>query len=405
MLTSNGRVMIATTWIGFFIAVTVLMLMARVSIWAGLFMAALILGGFSLSSTQIIQEILNTVKEPSILLLALAVGIIPIIGGAMEISGLIEDLVSNLRLKKRNFVAFSPALFGSLPMPGGALLSAPLIEKGGKGISSHKKAAVNVWFRHVLLLVYPLGALLATTKIAGVDLFVAILYLLPAFGVALLLGYLFLLKDIQGDNSYVSDFDAKKLAIPLSVILAAPILDLLLINIFEDVMKELPLVIAVCVSLFLAFYFGGLGVKDIKTVAKKMEPWNFFLIIIAMFTFLNVFKASDAPSLIAELSVSKTVLIVVIGALLGFVTGRVQVPVSIIVPIYLTKYGETAMTPVAFAFIYFSIFMGYMVSPVHPCVSVSLEYFDSTLKNFFKTLVPPAVAGLIIASLGASMLL
>lgn len=392
-------------WIGFFIAIALLMVIARKSIWVALLVAAIILGIFSLPPIQIAQETMNTLTDPSILLLALAVGMISMIGGAMERSALMDDLVSNLRMKKRNLLAFSPALFGMLPMPGGALLSAPIVDKGGRQVPSYKKSALNVWFRHVMLLIYPLGALLATTKIAGINLYVAIVYLTPSFVLVVVLGYIFLLRHIQGENPYLSRFNAKRLAIPLSVILAAPLLDLILMTTFKHIMPELHLVIAVSVSLLLAFYFGGLGLKDIKPMSLKMKPWKFALIIIAMFIFLNVFIASGAPSLIAELSVSKAVLTVCVGALLGFATGRVQVPVAILVPIYFSRYGVSALTPSAFAIIYFSTFMGYVISPVHPCVSVSLEYFKSGLKDFLKILILPTTIALIMAFICASILL
>ena len=388
--------MISLTWIGFFIGIAVLMILARKSLWIGLLVAAVILGIFSISPSQMGEQVLITLSDPSILLLALAVGIISMIGGAMEVSSLIDDLVANLRLKKRNFLAFSPGLFGCLPMPGGALLSAPLVDKGGKGVPAPNKTAINVWFRHVLLIVYPLGALLATTKIARLDLFVAILYLVPGFILVLVLGYVFLLRDVKGENTYGDRFNAYKLAVPLFIILTAPLLDLVLIQLFPHIIPEIPLVIAVTVSLLLAFHFGGLGVGDVRRVAQKMKSWNFVLIIIAMFIFLNVFTTSPAPSLIAELPVSKAVLIVGIGALLGFATGRVQVPVSIIVPIYFSKYGVSAMSPPIFAITYFSIFMGYIISPVHPCVSVSLEYFSSSLKSFFRIVIVPTIIALLI---------
>ncbi len=394
-----------TVWIGFFLAIALLMVIARKSIWIALLVAAFVLGIFTLPPFQIAIEAVNTLKDPSILLLALAVGMISIIGGALEISDLMDDLVSNLRMKKKNLLAFSPALFGMLPMPGGALLSAPIVEKGGEHVTSHKKSALNVWFRHVMLLIYPLGALLATTKIADINLYVAILYLTPGFILVVALGYIFLLRDIRGENTYLHRFNAKRLAIPLSVILAAPLVDLVLMITFNHIIPEIHLVIAVSMSLFLAFYFGRLGLKDIKPISLKMKPWNFALIIIAMFIFLNVFIASGAPSLIAELSVSKAVLTVCIGSLLGFATGRVQVPVAILVPVYFSRYGISALTPSTFAIIYFSTFIGYVISPVHPCVSVSLEYFKSGLKDFLKVLTLPTIISLIIAFICASLLL
>lgn len=341
--------------------------------------------------------------DSSILLLALSVGMIPMIGGVMETSGLMDDLVENLQMKKRLFLAFSPALMGMLPMPGGALLSAPIIEKGGKGVSNDRKSAVNVWFRHLLLLVYPLGALLATTKMANLDLCLAILYLIPGFLLILVLGYLFLLRDVKDKIEY-GRFKPKKLAISLGIILAAPLIHLSLMM-FDNTIPEAYLLIGVSISLALALYFGRIGLNGIKNVSLKMKPWNFALIIIGMFLFLNIFEASDTPGVIASLAVSKAILLVVIGAILGFATGRVQVPVFILLPIYFSKYGVETMMALPFALMFFSIFMGYIISPVHPCISVSLEYFKSSFKDFLKNMMIPTAMGLFVVFIFAMIFL
>jgi hypothetical protein len=74
------------------------------------------------------------------------------------------------------------------------------------------------------------------------------------------------------------------------------------------------------------------------------------------------------------------------GYALGIATGRVLLPASIIIPVYLTM---GSMTPVVFATVYTSIFFGYVISPVHPCVGVSLEYFSVSLKDFLRLLAVP----------------
>ncbi|HDM78723.1 MAG TPA: DUF401 family protein, partial [Deltaproteobacteria bacterium] len=252
-------------------------------------------------------------------------------------------------------------------------------------------------FRHLLLLIYPLGALLASTKMAQLNLYVVMIYLIPGFVLLFILGYLFLLKDIQGKVNYSSDFRLKGLLIPLIVIFIAPLIHSSLITIFPKVLPEIFLVIGVAASLILALCFGNSRWKTIRLVWKKTGPWRFSLIIIGMFLFLNIFKASDASRIIAEATFSKTFLLVGIGSILGFLTGRVQVPVSILLPIYYSKYGTNTMTCPVFALMYFSIFMGYVISPVHPCVSVSLEFFGAQLKDFFKLLIIPVLISLVIA--------
>ena len=91
------------------------------------------------------------------------------------------------------------------------------------------------------------------------------------------------------------------------------------------------------------------------------------------------------------------VLCVGVGFLLGLVTGRIQVPASIIIPIYLGSTGFEAMTPWPFVITYISIFLGYVISPVHPCISVSLEYFNVGLKDFLKKMFWPAMLALLTA--------
>ncbi len=390
-------------WVGLLLALAVLMVLSRWSLWLALLASAGVLGVSSLTPGEIGGEVVATLSDPSILLLALAVAMIPLIGGFMESSGMVDQIVRNLRLRRRTFMWFSPALFGMLPMPGGALLSAPLVSRGGKGVSPRRLTAVNVWFRHGLLLIYPLGALLATTKMAGVPLFTAILFLIPGFLLVVALGYIFMLRGIHGMISKRARTRPKRLFVPLTVILVAPLLDLALLLAFPEAMAEGLLVIAVGTSLGLAFFLGGLAISDVPGIARKMRPWTFGLIIIAMFIFLNVFQASDSPEVIAELDVPKAVLLVLVGALLGFTTGRIQVPVSILVPIHFAKYGVDSMAPVAFAIMYFSVFMGYIVSPVHPCVSVSMDYFRSNIRDFFRLTVPPALIAIAV-TFGVSMM-
>jgi hypothetical protein len=379
------------------------MVIARKSLWIAMTYAALVLGLLTVSSSVVFRDaIVSTLVDPSVLFLALAVGMIPMLGGAMLESGLMDDLVENLRIGKKAFLSLSPAIVGMMPMPGGALLSAPILEKGGKEVPRDQLSAVNVWYRHILYLAYPLSsAIIVSTKIAGLDLYVAIAHLSPFLGLSLLIGYIFLLKGIVGKRTYEKEFVAKKLGVPLLVLLIAPILDFTIGRLTHYEVPEAHLALAVFVGLFLAFYLGDLGMDRVWPVAKRMQTWNFGLIIIGMFMFLNVFTASEVPELIRELEPSKVVLLVVFGPLLGFVTGRLQIPTSILIPIYLSVYAVDSMEPVTFSIMYFAVFLGYVISPVHPCISVTLEYFKADFNSFIKFITPPTVIGLVICFVAA----
>ncbi|MEA3345546.1 MAG: DUF401 family protein [Chloroflexota bacterium] len=384
-----------TSWIGLFISMGVLLVVSRKSLPLAFALSAITLGAFTLPPVGIWRGVWSTVADPSVLLLAVAMGIIPMIGGIMEVSGQMDRLVNNLRIGKKAFLALSPALFGTLPMPGGALLSSPMVERAGEGIEGRDKAALNVWFRHALLIIYPLNsALIVSAKIAGLEVHRAILYLLPSFVVVVIIGWVFFLRDVEGEILYRGTISARDLLLPLSIILLAPLLSFLLPQLFAFGLPEWTTLIAVSCSLGLALFLGDLSWEDVKKINERMVPWNFSLIIVGMFLFLNIFKASGVSELLAA-SASSILLLCIISFLLGVITGRVQLPTSVVIPTYLSMTGGNPMPPTIFTLVFFSAFLGYLISPVHPCVSVSTEYFGVRIGDYLKAAALPTLVAFI----------
>src|SRR5262245_21057910 len=68
------------------------------------------------------------------------------------------DFASALIPSRRFRVAVMPALVGLVPMPGGAVVSAPLIDRslGSAEVSATDKNLINYWFRHVWEVSWPL---------------------------------------------------------------------------------------------------------------------------------------------------------------------------------------------------------------------------------------------------------
>jgi len=384
-------------WVSFLVSLIIMMLIARKNLWLGLLSGALLLGLTNLPISEVLNVITTTITDTSILLLAISVGLIPIIGTLLEESGLINEFINSIRIRSKVFISLAPAFLGMLTMPGGALLSAPIISKAGNDqIKNSTYAAINVWYRHILVMIYPLASLLPTTKMAGLDLYTQVLYLLPAFILLILLGYFFIINNLSSTHLIEGKVNFKKIIKPLLMIILAPVIHITIISTF-DILSELALFIAVILTLVSGFFISNTRIKKFIPYAKKMRIWKYFLIIIGMFLFLNMFQASDTSSAIAGIVISKTFLIVIIGFFLGFATGRVQVPVSILLPIYFAKYGSESMTHFVFTIMFFSVFIGYVFSPLHPCVSVSIEYFKTSLKSFYKKVALPIFISLAIA--------
>jgi integral membrane protein (TIGR00529 family) len=378
-------------WIGFFLAIAALLIISTRNFALAMFVGAFILGIFTMCPSQLVAEFLDAISDISTILLALTVGLIPLIGGTLKHSGQMDDLVDNLRVGKKAFLAVSPALIGMMPMPGGALLSCPLVQKSGEDVSQNVMAGLNVWFRHVLYLVYPLApALIVSTKVAELSVYQVFPYLVPFFFFSLLLGYVFFLRNVPGRIEYEKQFKLKKLVPPLTVIFLAPILDFSLKGILFP--EELATLIGVTVSLILALIVGNVGTRSLLKIMKDAKPWNFAMMIMGIMVFLDVFAASRIPELILKINISAEILCVVVAFLLGFGTGRIVTPAGIVIPMFLTKFGS--ISSITFAITYFSMFLGYVMTPVHPCVSLTAEFFKVNTKDFLKVILPPTLIAL-----------
>ncbi|MBU0985405.1 MAG: DUF401 family protein, partial [candidate division Zixibacteria bacterium] len=111
--------------------------------------------------------------------------------------------------------------------------------------------------------------------------------------------------------------------------------------------------------------------------------------IVGMFLYLHIFEVSEARAAIAAIPLPLLTLSVGAGFLLGFLTGRIQLPGSIVLPVYMATAGGISF-PV-FALIYFGIYYGYVTSPVHPCLVVTCEYFGVTIRRMLLLLLWPTI--------------
>jgi len=378
-----------------------LLLVSQKNLGLAMFLGAFILGIFTIPE-RLLLTMFSCLSNPSTILLAIIVGLIPLIGGIMNETGQIDKLIGNMRIGKKPFLMLSPALVGLLPMPGGALLSAPIVEKAGKGISKEKKAGINVWFRHILYLVYPISAnFIVSTAAARIGLYQPIPQLLVVLFFSLFLGYFFFLRGDLGEIEYEKKFSLKDLTLPLVALLVAPLLDALIRAFLILPFNEIGTLLAVMTSLIFAIIIGKTDLRKIRKIMIKAKPWNFAFMMLGIMVFLQVFKNSGILKLFENIPMTPEILYG-IAVMLGFMTGRMITPAGIVFPIYLTKFG--AISPTTFALIYFGIFLGYVLTPVHPCVSLTSESLEVEIKEYLKTVIPPVAVALFISLLALHLL-
>ena len=146
---------------------------------------------------------------------------------------------------------------------------------------------------------------------------------------------------------------------------------------------------------------GKTDMKRFRAITIKVKPWSFAFMIIGILVFLDVFKDSGILELLEEIPMTPEILYGIAVAL-GFMTGRMITPAGIVFPIYLTKFGE--ISPTVFALIYFGIFLGYVLTPVHPCISLTSESLEVELKDYIKAVIPPVAIALFVGLLALHFL-
>ena len=83
-------------------------------------------------------------------------------------------------------------------------------------------------------------------------------------------------------------------------------------------------------------------------------------------------------------------LVLGLGFLMGLATGRQQAALSVVIPVYLA--GAGSLSPWQFSLLYQASYLGYLLSPLHPCLVVSAEYAGTRLSSVLRRLLIPSLA-------------
>ncbi|MCP5048285.1 MAG: DUF401 family protein, partial [bacterium] len=107
------------------------------------------------------------------------------IASVQKIKHMFDRLISSLNTMVRDtrvVAAMGPAIVGLLPMPGGALMSAPLVEVSTREMNLEPEfnTFINYWFRHLWEYVWPVySSLLLFQALSGIPMKTVILYQAP----------------------------------------------------------------------------------------------------------------------------------------------------------------------------------------------------------------------------------
>lgn len=305
-----------------------------------------------------------------------------------------------------------PAVVGFLPVAGGALMSAPLVDSETEklGLKSEKKAYVNLWFRHTIFPVYPLSqTLIITAALTGIAIPLIILRQLPVVAVMILVGYLigFWRVSEAGKKERGSEFNSglKRFLVSFSPILATIVavaaIDVTL-NVAYPSFKIAQFGFDVATATLIGLIVLGLISRPThRILLKPLRGWEIYGITLAAFgAFLlrNVAVAAGISDMFKTFagngSIDVLLLLTVVPAVLGFVAASPSGGVAISIPILA---GILTFSPKVVALLFTSAYLGYLIVPSHLCFAFTVDYFKCSMSRVYRYVIPSFIVTFIAA--------
>ncbi|MBE9546692.1 MAG: DUF401 family protein [Proteobacteria bacterium] len=385
----------------------------RISLGNAFILGAILTGTlFGLKPAAMLISMAGSVVMPKTLSLAVMVTLILVLSSSLELGGHMERLLNNFRglvVNPRLNLAIFPALIGLLPMPGGAVFSAPMVKELGNRsrLRPDQLSFINYWYRHIWEYWWPLypGILLSVT-LADINLWALIMVMWPLTLVAVSVGALSVkgvdLKHAveKGRKNHSAGPFFKELVPILMVILVGLGVGTLLSRVFPGfhIARELGLIISLILTIGYVWFQNGMNGYKIRKVVIDPHLLKMFYMVIAILIFKGMLEDSQAVEAISlefmELSVPLALITVALPFIVGGITGITIAFVGstfpIIVPlVYSSGEGSFILAYVMLALV--SGFMGVLLSPLHLCLVLSNQYFGAAVGRVYRHLILPCI--------------
>jgi integral membrane protein (TIGR00529 family) len=348
--------------------------------------------------------------------LALLLTFIFILAQAMQETGAIKKAIKSLEtiFYKGGTLGIIPAVYGLMPVPGGALFSAPLINKEGDKfkLSKDRKNFLNVWFRHIWFPIFPVSSammLIISSDFANIDIYELIIANIPAFIAFIVIGLIFL-------KIYIKKIPKPKKT-PQKVYsgliyLLPPVIPIFIYIIFFiifwffnlgdiKIFQRSIFIGGVILSIFCLYYLIDINWKKYYMILKNSLSLKFALIIVGIMVFREIIEVSESNDIIAELigglPIHPVIIIILVPLIMGLITGYNLGAIALSYFLVTPFFEISNLNIIGFAsLVFISSLIGYLISPIHLCNIVSSEHLKTDTTRMYKMYIPACLALLIL---------
>jgi integral membrane protein (TIGR00529 family) len=331
-----------------------------------------------------------TLRLVAIVLLITFLG--QILRSTLQLEGLIRAL-GDLFVDRRWLLALMPMLIGLLPMVGGAMFSAPMVEEASESleIPRERRTFLNYWFRHTLEPIFPLyPSLVLAAGLMGVTVQTLTVAQVPIFLAAVAGGLLFGLLGIQGVDGSSDHPPGRKETLILLLRSIWPILLVLALS----VALKVDLILSLLLTLAALVVVQRLGPSRLLAAAKG-TPLGTVPIIFGTMVFRRILETSGALETLSQAltasGIPLPVIVFAVPLMAGVLTGLAVGAFAIAFPIVLPLCGPDLVGSGYGLLAYTGGFVGLMVSPLHLCLALTRVYFKAEWGGVYQRILPAAI--------------
>ncbi len=388
-----------------------------IALWLALLMGTGMLGFLSqMGLIPFASVLLEGLISPLTIQLVLAVALISGLSRVLKENGDLELLVGSLIAlvpRPKALTMLLPALIGMINVPGGAIMSAPMVEENGKtpALDTVTQSAVNLFFRHIGYFIYPLHtSLILLSELLSVPKPSIILYnLLPTL-VGAAAAYLTFFPRSAAPHKPASREQGTFVCIKQFLLGFSSILLILgLVLLFQ-----VPFYLAAAAGLCLALVRNLQGESKTTAFLQRLQhlftkgiDYKLTLAILALMLFKTVVEASGVTTTLTEAFLSYgiplPILVVVLGALASYILGAHMAASGLLAPFFASLIPASALAPYT-ALLLVAIMLGYLVSPLHLCLVLTNQYFHLPYSRVVRRIAVPLLC-MLAASLAQLLLL
>jgi len=388
------------------IVVVFVLLRFKLHVSGAIFIGAIVLALLSLSSFSdifflLFRTSLDMQTWRLVIIISSAIGL----SVAMDLRGSLKRLAETLEsigAKAALFIA--PSLIGLVPMPAGAVVSASMVKNIAEkiGLASEEVTFLNYWFRHIIEYSWPIyQGIILTGVIFSISIVDVVKTLFPMTVInaliGLAIGYPILKKKASMVKMVARTNHSLTLLIKKFVFSSWPILLIIALILFLKVDAS----IAFPVSLALFIITSNFSVDDVVKVLKEaLDPKMVFLPIATMFYKALVEYTNLAYQIfntLSEISIPESLVLTILPFIVGFVTGISFAFVGITFPLLVPIIGYGSIDSGALMLAYASGMAGVLLTPMHLCLVLSVDYFKAKFLRTYSFIVPAVLASILTA--------